>query len=103
MRCKQLPPPYNHAVTADTAIFTTAPDFALEGEPRTLVLMVASDTEGVLSLGVGGEYHKMNGGNALAADAWYAFDVPLFPGEQYNMKFSANAVLSIRGYWRDEA
>ena len=59
-------------------------------------LMVATNTGGVLKLEVDGSLNSLNGGVALNANQWYAFDIPILAASVYNLQFSVNATLQIK-------
>lgn len=82
----------NKAVTAATDILTdyTAPSNA------NSVLMVLTNTAGVLSLEVDAVLGSLNGGNPLDIGKWYAFEIPLTATSIYNLQFSVNATMQIK-------
>lgn len=82
----------NKAVIANTDIIS---DFTASGSGAS-TLMVLTNTSGVLNLEVDSVMGSMNGGTALDAGKWYAFDVPMTDASVYNLQFSVNATLQIK-------
>lgn len=80
------------AATADTDILT---DYTATKTMQT-TLMVATDTSGILSLEVDGSLNSLNGGVALTADQWYAFDIPILAASVYSLQLSASATMQIK-------
>ncbi len=82
----------NKAVTLNTDILT---DYTSAKTMQT-TLMVETNTGGVLSLEVDGILASLNGGVALEAGKWYAFDVPMLAASVYNLQLSASATMQIK-------
>ena len=85
----------NKAVTAATDILTT--DYTAT-ESGISVLMVLTNTAGILSLEVDNVAGQLNGGTNLDAGKWYAFDVPIIEDSLYNLQFSINATLQVKWF-----
>ena len=82
----------NKAATANTDIL--ADITATKTEMTTL--MVATNTGGILKLEVNGSLNSLNGGTALDAGKWYAFDIPFLAASVYNLQLSASATMQIK-------
>lgn len=80
------------AATANTDILT---DYTATKTMQT-TLMVAAGTGGILSLEVDGKLNSLNGGVALTAGQWYAFDIPIIAASVYNLQFTVNATMQIK-------
>lgn len=80
------------AATANTDILTDIT--ATKTEMTTL--MVATNTGGTLKLEVDGSLNSLNGGVALDAGKWYAFDIPILAASVYNLQLSASATMQIK-------
>lgn len=80
------------AATANTDILTDIT--ATKTEMTTL--MVATGTGGILSLKVDAKLASLNGGVALNANQWYAFDIPMLAAAVYNLQLSVNATIQIK-------
>ena len=59
-------------------------------------LMVESNAGGILKLEVDGVLASLNGGTALDAGKWYAFDIPILATSVYNLQFTVEATLQIK-------
>ena len=59
-------------------------------------LMIATNTSGALKLEVDGSLNSLNGGVALDAGKWYAFDIPIIATSIYNLQLTANATVQIK-------
>lgn len=81
------------SVTADTDILTSA---FTATENRTSLLLVMTNTEGILSLVLDGVSGYLNDGDSLEASKWYAFEIPVTSGSTYNLQFSVDATLQIK-------
>jgi len=85
----------NKAVTAATDILTT--DYTAT-ESGISVLMISTNTAGILSLEVDSVVGQLNGGTNLDIGKWYAFDVPVVEDSLYNLQFSVSATLQIKWF-----
>lgn len=80
------------AATANTDILTDI--IATKTEMTTL--MVATNTGGILNLEVDGSLNSLNGGVALTAGQWYAFDIPVLAASVYNLQITVDATMQIK-------
>lgn len=80
------------SVTADTDVLT---DYTAETNESSL-LLVLTDTEGVLSLILDDVSGCLNDGDSLEASKWYAFEIPVTSGSTYNLQFSVDSTLQIK-------
>lgn len=60
------------------------------------VLMIASNSAGILKLSVDNLVQNLNGGSIVLIDTWYAFEFPMLTGGIYNLQFSVNATMQIK-------
>ena len=81
----------NETILADTDIIA---DYIPTTYQKS-TLMVMTDTSGVLALEIDGVMGHLNGGIALDAGKWYAFDILLMTGLVYNMQLSVGAIVQI--------
>jgi len=88
---------FNQSVTANTNIFSSdlTPSLATTSNPVYFRIFACFNTSGVLSVvktrGVSTVTMQLNGGNALTANALYAFDIIVESGESVNLQYSVNA------------
>ena len=59
-------------------------------------LMIMTSASGVLSLDVDGALGSMNGGTALDANKWYAFEVLMLKDSTYNLQLSVSATAQVK-------
>lgn len=90
----------NLAVQANTLIGPFTPNAGDDVVPSRLE--VSFSVSGILSIVRNGVEEKLNGGQPLAANTLYAFDVSLWPGRTYGLKHSAASTGQIYWYWRTE-
>ena len=82
----------NKVTLADTDLLT---DYTPTKYEKS-TLMVMTNTSGVLNLEVDAIMGSLNGGVALDAGKWYAFDIPLMSGSVYNLQISVGATVQIK-------
>jgi len=80
------------AVTANVDILA---DYT-STKTMSTTLMVESNAGGILKLEVDGVLASLNGGTALDAGKWYAFDIPILATSVYNLQFTVEATLQIK-------
>jgi len=88
---------FNQPVTANTNIFSSdlTPSLATTSNPVYFRIFACFNASGVLSVvktkGTTTVTMQLNGGNALNANALYAFDIAVESGESVNLQYSVNA------------
>jgi len=88
---------FNQPVTANTNIFSSdlTPSLATTSNPVYFRIFACFNASGVLSVvktkGTTTVTMQLNGGNALTANALYAFDIVVEAGESVNLQYSVNA------------
>jgi len=88
---------FNQSVTANTNIFSSdlTPSLATTSNPVYFRIFACFNASGVLSVvktkGATTVTMQLNGGNALVANALYAFDIAVESGESINLQYSVNA------------
>ena len=79
---------------------TNATDFWVTAITATrtekAVLMINVSASAVLSLLVDGKTGTYNGGTALDANEWYAFDVVMVSGATYNLQLASDATAQVK-------
>ncbi|MFA5383994.1 MAG: hypothetical protein WC364_04920 [Eubacteriales bacterium] len=81
------------AVTAGTAFYT--PNYTATATQKS-ILAIMTNTSGILSLLIDDKAGYLNGGAALLANTWYAFEIPLLSGKTYNLKLSVSATVQVK-------
>jgi hypothetical protein len=66
-------------------------------------LEVSFADTGILSISRDGVWETLNGGQPLVAGALYAFDVYLWLGVEYNLKYSVGTTAQLYWFWRRES
>jgi hypothetical protein len=88
---------FNQSVTANTNIFSSdlTPSFATTNNPSYFRIFACFNASGVLSVvktkGTTTVTMQLNSGNALNANALYAFDIAVESGESINLQYSVDA------------
>jgi len=86
----------NASVSANTNIFSSALSVS---QPLRVKIIVLASTSGVLTLtltsGTTTVSGSLNSGNALAANAWYEFEIDLPGGVSINLQYSVSATMTI--------
>jgi hypothetical protein len=88
---------FNQSVTANTNIFSSdlTPTMATTNNPSYFRIFACFNVSGVLSVvktkGATTVTMQLNSGNALNANALYAFDIAVESGESINLQYSVDA------------
>lgn len=82
----------NLVVTANTNILA---ENHTPAKTQKSILMVLTNTAGVLSLLVDGVAGVLNSGNPVPANQWWACEIPLIANVPYNLQLSSAATIQL--------